>query len=304
MQHQNSRMDCQKGSVSKDTPDNKSAARGSQNEKAQNNSRDQNISIDGFDSSDAYQLPPLPGQLDRPRKPKKNQEMGQADDFTNVNLSCETTQISVSKSEQADSNIDTKEQIQGQNAKGQKDKCQGKSESDSSDKGQEKGKSKKEITSIDWNDLIETEENGHQLQKSSAETENKSVAGNQQKRQAGKNQISGSKSSLDTKGELQSPDVTDHTSKGQGKNKKVSNENMKSEPEKGKLLDLKSEEIVKKKEAKQKLEEQAVVEAIRKPSKEERHVQINEDITVRRDDSNYYSVNREMKRQQQRSVSR
>merc|ERR1712008_197481 len=83
----------------------------------------------------------------------------------------------------------------------------------------------KETASIDWNDLIETEENGHQLQKSSAETENRSVAGGQQKRQAGKNQKSGSKSSLnlDAKGE-----------------------HIQSEPEKGKLLDLKSEQIVKK----------------------------------------------------------
>ena len=282
LQHQNSRMD-QKGSVSQDTPDNKSATRGRQNGKAQNKSSDQNISIDGFDSSDAYQLPPLPGQLDRPRKPKKNQDMGQADEFTNVKLSCETTQISVSKSEQAQSNIDTKEQIQGHDTKGQKDTNQVKSESDLSKKGQAKSTSKKETASIDWNDLIESEEDGHQLQKSSAEAESRSVAGNQQKRQAGKNQKSGSNSSLslDTKGE-----------------------HIKPEPEKGKLLDLKSEQIVKKKEAKQLLEEQAVVEAIRKPSKEERHVQINEDITVRRDDSNYYSVNREMKRQQQRSVSR
>ena len=275
----------QKGSISQDTPDNKSATRGRQDGKAQNTSRDQNISIDGFDSSDAYQLPPLPGQLDRPRKPKKNQDMGQADDFVNVELSCETTQISVSKSEQAHSNIDMKEQIQCTDAdtKGQKDTNQVKSESDLSKKGQAKSTSKKETASIDWNDLIESEENGHQLQKSSAETDNRSVAGNQQKRQAGKNQKSGSNSSLslNTKGE-----------------------HIKPEPEKGKLLDLKSEQIVKKKEAKQLLEEQAVVEAIRKPSKEERHVQINEDITVRRDDSNYYSVNREMKRQQQRSVSR
>ena len=282
LQHQNSRMD-QKGSVSQDTPDNKSATRGRQNGKAQNTSRDQNISIDGFDASDAYQLPPLPGQLDRPRKPKKNQGMGQADEFTNVELACETTQISVSKSEQAHSNIDTKKQIQGHDTKGQKDTNQVKSESDLSKKGQAKNTSKKETASIDWNDLIESEEDGHQLQKSSVEAENRSVAGNQQKRQAGKNQKSGSNSSLslDTKGE-----------------------HIKPEPEKGKLLDLKSEQIVKKKEAKQLLEEQAVVEAIRKPSKEERHVQINEDITVRRDDSNYYSVNREMKRQQQRSVSR
>ena len=274
----------QKGSVSQDTQDNKSATRGRQNGKAQNTSRDQNISIDGFDSSDAYQLPPLPGQLDRPRKPKKNQDMGQADDFVNVELSCETTQISVSKSEQAHSNIDTKGQIQGTDTKGQKDKNQVKSESNLSKKGQAKSTSKKETASIDWNDLIESEEeNGHQLQRTSAETENRLVAGNQQKKQAGKNQKSGSNSSLslDSKGE-----------------------HIKPEPEKGKLLDLKSEQIVKKKEAKQLLEEQAVVEAIRKPSKEERHVQINEDITVRRDDSNYYSVNREMKRQQQRSVSR
>merc|ERR1712008_508226 len=155
--------------------------RGRQNEKAQNNSKDQNISIDGFDSSDAYQLPPLPGQLDRPRKPKKNQDMGQTDDFTNVELSCETTQISVNKSEQAHSNIDTKEQIQGPDTKGQKDTNQVKSESDLSMKSQAKSTSQKETTSIDWNDLIETEENGHQLQKSSAETENRSVAGGQQK---------------------------------------------------------------------------------------------------------------------------
>jgi hypothetical protein len=276
-------MECQEGSISKDISDNKSAARGRQSEKAQNNTIDQNMSIDGFDCSDAYQLPPLPGQLDRPRKPKKNQEMGQADDFTNVKLSCETTQISVSKPEQAHPNINTKEQIHGHDTKGQKNANQVKSESDLSEKGQAKSTSKKEIASVDWNDLIETEENGHQLQKGSAETESRSLVGDQQKRQAGKNKKSGSKSSLnlDTKEEY-----------------------IKSEPEKGKLLDLKSEQIVKKKEAKQLLEEQAVVEAIRKPSKEERHVQINEDITVRRDDSNYYSVNREMKRQQQRSVSR
>merc|ERR1711956_125402 len=167
----------------------------------------------------------LPGQLDRPRKPKKNQDMGQTDDFTNVELSCETTQISVSNSEQAHSNIDTKEQIQGHDTKGQKDTNQVKSESDLSMKGHTKSTSQKETASIDWNDLIETEENGHQLQKSSAETENRSVAGGQQKRQAGKNQKSGSKSSLnlDTKGE-----------------------HIQSEPEKGKLLDLKSEQIVKK----------------------------------------------------------
>ena len=209
--------------------------------------------------------------------------MGQADDFVNVEISCETTKISVSKSEQAHSNIDTKEQTQGHDTKGQKDTNQVKSESDLSKKGQAKSTSKKETGSIDWNDLIDSEENGHQLQKSSAKTENRSVAGDQQKMHAGKNQKSGSNSSLslDTKGE-----------------------HIKPEPEKVKLLDLKSEQIVKKKEAKQLLEEQAVVEAIRKPSKEERHVQINEDITVRRDDSNYYSVNREMKRQQQRSVSR
>merc|ERR1719203_483151 len=137
LQHQNSRMD-QKGSVSQNTQDNKSATRGRQNGKAQNTAKDQSISIDGFDSSDSYQLPPLPGQLDRPRKPKKNQEMGQADDFVNVKLSCESTQIPVSKSEQAHSNIDTK---------GQNDTNQVKSKSDLSKKGQAKSTGKKETSS-------------------------------------------------------------------------------------------------------------------------------------------------------------
>merc|ERR1712066_583298 len=83
-------------------------------------------------------------------------------------------------------------------------------------------------------------------------------------------------------------------------------EMLKAEPNKGKLLELKSEEISKKKEFKQKTEERAVIEAITKPEKDEKHVQIvvKEDLAVKRDDSNYYSVNREMKRQKQRSVSR
>ena len=95
----------------------------------------------------------------------------------------------------------------------------------------------------------------------------------------------------------------------QGLIRKVSYAEMlkgKGEPSKGKLLELKSEEISKKKEFKQRTEEQAVIEAIRKPGSDEKHVQIvvKEDLVVKRDDSNYYSVNREIKRQKQRSASR
>ena len=122
--------------------------------------------------------------------------------------------------------------------------------------------SQKEVGSIDWNDLIDAEES-------------ENLSAGQQIRQVPKRQSRPQK-------ELQKQEKT--------------------EPNKGKSEDSKSENIVKRKEAKQKEEEQAVIEAIKKAEKDEKHVQIvvKEDFAVERSDTNYYSHHREMKRQKSR----